>query len=256
MTAGDVDADWEEAYAVGDEAPGGDNPTPDQDRVDDIGKALGVEYRGQRRAEGFREDHRTRQAPVGAGPGVVRGLSGQGLEGFPLPASRCPLPASGPDDAGSGRLFVQQPHDRVDHTVDRQRRRVNLHRIVGAQERGGGSRAVATVARFERRRDLGERRAGAAGAVQRVERPPAGALLRGGVQEILRSASGKTTVPMSRPSMTTPPSRPSARCITLSVSRTRGSRATAAAAASISGVRIAAATSSPSTRTAPSPISS
>ena len=35
MTAGDVDADWEEAYAVGDEAPGGDNPTPDQDRVDD-----------------------------------------------------------------------------------------------------------------------------------------------------------------------------------------------------------------------------
>jgi hypothetical protein len=44
LTGGDVDADWEEAYAVGDEAPGGDNPTPDQDRVDDIGKALGVEY--------------------------------------------------------------------------------------------------------------------------------------------------------------------------------------------------------------------
>ena len=44
MTGGDVDADWEDAYAVGDEAPGGDNPTPDQDRVDDIGKALGVQY--------------------------------------------------------------------------------------------------------------------------------------------------------------------------------------------------------------------
>ena len=44
ITAGDVDADWADAYAVGDEAPGGDNPTPDQDRVDDIGKALGVEY--------------------------------------------------------------------------------------------------------------------------------------------------------------------------------------------------------------------
>jgi hypothetical protein len=29
---------------VGDEAPGGDNPTPDQDVVDDIGRALGVEY--------------------------------------------------------------------------------------------------------------------------------------------------------------------------------------------------------------------
>ena len=44
MTGGDVDANWEDAYAVGDEAPGGDNPTPDQDVVDDIGKALGVEY--------------------------------------------------------------------------------------------------------------------------------------------------------------------------------------------------------------------
>ena len=44
LTAGDVDADWKEAYSVGDEAPGGDNPTPDQDRVDDIGKALGVQY--------------------------------------------------------------------------------------------------------------------------------------------------------------------------------------------------------------------
>lgn len=44
LTGGDVDANWEDAYAVGDEAPGGDNPTPDQDRVDDIGKALGVTY--------------------------------------------------------------------------------------------------------------------------------------------------------------------------------------------------------------------
>ena len=44
LTGGDVDASWEDAYSVGDEAPGGDNPTPDQDRVDDIGKALGVQY--------------------------------------------------------------------------------------------------------------------------------------------------------------------------------------------------------------------
>jgi hypothetical protein len=44
ITGGDVDADWAGAYDAGDEAPGGDNPTPDQDRVDDIGKALGVEY--------------------------------------------------------------------------------------------------------------------------------------------------------------------------------------------------------------------
>jgi outer membrane biosynthesis protein TonB len=44
LTAGDVDADWQSAEAVGDEAPGGDNPTPDQDVVDEIGRALGVEY--------------------------------------------------------------------------------------------------------------------------------------------------------------------------------------------------------------------
>ena len=45
LTGGDVDADWEDAYAVGDEAPGGDNMTPDQDVVDEIGAALGVTYR-------------------------------------------------------------------------------------------------------------------------------------------------------------------------------------------------------------------
>ena len=41
---GDLDVDVEDAYFTGDEAPGGDNPTPGQDVVDDIGKALGVEY--------------------------------------------------------------------------------------------------------------------------------------------------------------------------------------------------------------------
>lgn len=44
ITGGDVDVDVEDAYFNGDEAPGGDNPTPDQDIVDDIGRALGVEY--------------------------------------------------------------------------------------------------------------------------------------------------------------------------------------------------------------------
>jgi uncharacterized protein DUF6335 len=52
LTAGDVDADWESAYAVGDEAPGGDNPTPDQDIVDDIGKAVGVEYQDNEELKG------------------------------------------------------------------------------------------------------------------------------------------------------------------------------------------------------------
>jgi hypothetical protein len=44
ITGGDVDVDVEDAYFSGDEAPGGDNPTPDQDIVDDIGKALGLQY--------------------------------------------------------------------------------------------------------------------------------------------------------------------------------------------------------------------
>jgi hypothetical protein len=44
LTGGDVDADWEGAETVGDEAPGGDNPTPDQDVVDEIGHAMGIEY--------------------------------------------------------------------------------------------------------------------------------------------------------------------------------------------------------------------
>ena len=44
VTGGDVDVDVNDAFFTGEEAPGGDNPTPDQDVVDDIGKALGVEY--------------------------------------------------------------------------------------------------------------------------------------------------------------------------------------------------------------------
>jgi len=44
LTSGDVDSDWNEAYSSGEETPGGDMPTPDQDVVEEIGRALGVEY--------------------------------------------------------------------------------------------------------------------------------------------------------------------------------------------------------------------
>lgn len=44
LTGGDVDADWQLAETSGDGAPGGNNPTPDQDVVEEIGKALGVQY--------------------------------------------------------------------------------------------------------------------------------------------------------------------------------------------------------------------
>jgi hypothetical protein len=55
LTSGDVDADWESAETVGDEAPGGDNPTPDQDVVDEIGRALGVEYEDDEELQGGAE---------------------------------------------------------------------------------------------------------------------------------------------------------------------------------------------------------
>jgi hypothetical protein len=43
LSGGDVDADWERAAASGEEAVGGSVATPDQDVVDEIGHALGVE---------------------------------------------------------------------------------------------------------------------------------------------------------------------------------------------------------------------
>jgi len=69
MTGGDVDADWESAYSVGDEAPGGDNPTPDQNVVDDIGLAVGNEYRDNEELEGAdkieeRDKHRWEYDPA------------------------------------------------------------------------------------------------------------------------------------------------------------------------------------------------
>jgi hypothetical protein len=71
MTAGDLDANWALAYSSGDEAPGGDNPTPDQDVVDDIGHALGIEYgpteelRGANKVE-ERDKHRWELDPASA----------------------------------------------------------------------------------------------------------------------------------------------------------------------------------------------
>src|SRR5947207_2382871 len=71
LTAGDVDADWEDAYQDGDEAPGGDNPTPDQDVVEEIGRALGVEYDDAEELKGSdkiteRDKHRWEYDPASA----------------------------------------------------------------------------------------------------------------------------------------------------------------------------------------------
>jgi len=71
LTAGDSDGDWENAYFSGEEAPGGDNPSPDQNVVDDIGKALGVEYQDGEELKasdkvGERDEHRWELDPASA----------------------------------------------------------------------------------------------------------------------------------------------------------------------------------------------
>lgn len=71
LTGGDVDADWNEAYASGEEAPGGDMPTPDQDVVEEIGRALGVEYEDAEELKGSekieeRDRHRWEYDPASA----------------------------------------------------------------------------------------------------------------------------------------------------------------------------------------------
>jgi hypothetical protein len=71
LTGGDVDADWEEAYTSGEEAPGGENPTPDQDVVEEIGRALGVEYDDAEELKGAdkieqRDRHRWELDPASA----------------------------------------------------------------------------------------------------------------------------------------------------------------------------------------------
>jgi hypothetical protein len=71
ITGGDVDASWESAYSTGDEAPGGDNPTPDQDVVDEIGRSLGLVYEDTEELKGAdkiteRDKHRWELDPASA----------------------------------------------------------------------------------------------------------------------------------------------------------------------------------------------
>lgn len=45
LSGGDVDAAWDDSNAAGEESVGGSAPTPDQDIVDEIGRAAGLTYR-------------------------------------------------------------------------------------------------------------------------------------------------------------------------------------------------------------------
>jgi hypothetical protein len=69
LSGGDVDADWQRASSVGEEAVGGSVATPDQDVVDEIGDALGVpqapddELRTSSEILDERDRHRWEQEP-------------------------------------------------------------------------------------------------------------------------------------------------------------------------------------------------
>lgn len=78
LTAGDVDARWDEAESAGEETVGGSNPTPGQDVVDEIGRAAGITYQegeplriGEK--EHDRDVHRWELDPASAEDYVERG---------------------------------------------------------------------------------------------------------------------------------------------------------------------------------------
>jgi hypothetical protein len=65
----DVDADWERAEQVGEEAVGGTVPTPDQDVVEELGAALGILYDDNEPLDTFgkltqRDEHRFELDPA------------------------------------------------------------------------------------------------------------------------------------------------------------------------------------------------
>lgn len=52
LSGGDVDAAWNQANVAGEETVGGTTPTPDQDRVDALGAAVGLTYADDEPLEG------------------------------------------------------------------------------------------------------------------------------------------------------------------------------------------------------------
>jgi hypothetical protein len=59
LSGGDVDARWDTAESSGEETAGGSTPTPDQDVVEEIGRAIGVTYHeGEPLRAGWKEEER------------------------------------------------------------------------------------------------------------------------------------------------------------------------------------------------------
>ena len=71
ISGGDLDADWQSATQSGEETVGGSAPTPDQDRVDELGKAVGLTYSDEEPLQGEeklleRDRHRWELDPASA----------------------------------------------------------------------------------------------------------------------------------------------------------------------------------------------
>jgi hypothetical protein len=71
LSGGDVDARWDQAQAAGEETVGGSVSTPDQDIVEELGKAAGITYQdneplrvGEKEEE--RDAHRWELDPASA----------------------------------------------------------------------------------------------------------------------------------------------------------------------------------------------
>ena len=71
LSGGDVDARWDQAESSGEETVAGSAPTPDQDIVDEIGRAIGLTYEegeplrvGEKEHE--RDEHRWELDPASA----------------------------------------------------------------------------------------------------------------------------------------------------------------------------------------------
>ncbi len=68
LTGGDIDAAWEQGENTAEETVGGTVATPDQDIVDDLGRAVGTEMRDREDFYGsdklnFRDEHRWELEP-------------------------------------------------------------------------------------------------------------------------------------------------------------------------------------------------
>lgn len=71
ITGGDVDADWQDP-ADGEEAVGGSVVTPDQDIVEELGRALGVTYQDNEPLDPVEKIKKRGQRPLGTRSGIRR----------------------------------------------------------------------------------------------------------------------------------------------------------------------------------------